>query len=72
MRFAHLMLVWIVALAVAEASAAPALWITQRDGNANGDLLTWNGTSWIAQQPATRDNMQPFLGVNYIIYSMTH
>ena len=36
-------------------------------GSTNGDLLTWTGSNWVAQQPATRDNMQPFLGVNYII-----
>jgi len=37
----------------------------------SGDLLTWNGTNWIAQQPSNQtaglDKMQPFLGVNYII-----
>lgn len=36
-------------------------------GSANGDLLTWDGSNWVARQPARRDNMQPFLGVNYII-----
>jgi microcystin-dependent protein len=36
-------------------------------GSAAGDLLTWTGTNWVAQQPARRNNMQPFLGVNYII-----
>jgi microcystin-dependent protein len=39
-------------------------------GTSNGDLLTWDGNNWIAQQPATipaASNMQPFLGVNYII-----
>ena len=36
-----------------------------------GDLMTWDGFNWIAQKPAVlqfdRDNMQPFLGVNFII-----
>lgn len=37
-----------------------------------GDLLTWDGNNWIAKQPEpeppqTLDNMQPFLGVNYIV-----
>ncbi len=36
-----------------------------------GDLMTWNGSNWIAAQPAvksvTHDNMQPWLGINYII-----
>ena len=41
-------------------------------GTAPGDLLTWDGNNWIAQQPASHthppeDNMQPFLGINYII-----
>jgi len=37
-----------------------------------GDLLTWDGNNWIAQQPAqpplaNPSNMQPYLGINYII-----
>jgi len=40
------------------------------DGTSSGDLLTWNGSNWIAQQPAaTSDasNMQPWLGINHVI-----
>ena len=42
------------------------------DGNVNGDQLFWvtsetEGDSWIARQPQTKDNMQPFLGVNFVI-----
>ena len=36
-----------------------------------GDLMTWDGNNWVAQQPAiqrfTIPNMQPWLGVNYCI-----
>ncbi len=36
-----------------------------------GDLMTWDGNNWIAQQPATQhfslNNMQPYLGIYYII-----
>jgi microcystin-dependent protein len=35
------------------------------------DLLSWNGTTWIARPPAQalldHDNMQPFQAVNFII-----
>ena len=35
------------------------------------DLLTWDGDNWVALPPAfipvTHDNMQPSLGINYII-----
>ncbi len=41
-------------------------------GSADGDMLTWDGTSniWVAAQPATptpQDNMQPYLTINYVI-----
>jgi microcystin-dependent protein len=40
-------------------------------GSSNGDVLTWNGTSWVAAPPApahfTVSNMQPSLGITYII-----
>jgi microcystin-dependent protein len=37
-----------------------------------GDLMTWDGSNWIAAPPAANqgfnlDNMQPFVAVNYII-----
>ncbi|MFH2123863.1 MAG: tail fiber protein [Pseudomonadota bacterium] len=36
-----------------------------------GDLISWNGSNWVAIPPAvksvTHDNMQPWLGINYII-----
>ena len=36
-----------------------------------GDLMTWDGTNWIAKQPATQgftiNNIQPYLAVNFII-----
>lgn len=40
------------------------------DGNAAGDLLTWDGNNWLAQQPAPTSqasSMQPYTAVNYII-----
>ena len=37
------------------------------DGQAIGDVLTWGGNSWFAEQPAPDSNMQPYLAVNYII-----
>lgn len=43
---------------------------TITDGNAPGDLLTWNGNNWIAQQRAAiplASSYQPGLAVNYII-----
>jgi len=40
-------------------------------GPATGDLLTYDGNHWIAQQPAvqrfTINNMQPYLTINFII-----
>lgn len=39
-------------------------------GSFAGDVLTWDGNNWIAQQPpaiAAGDSMQPWLGLNYII-----
>jgi len=36
-----------------------------------GDLIIWDGNNWVAQQPAIQhfnmDNMQPWLGIHYII-----
>ena len=36
-----------------------------------GDLMTWDGNNWIASPPATQqfsvNNMQPYLGINFII-----
>jgi microcystin-dependent protein len=41
------------------------------NGTSAGQVLTWNGANWVAAVPATvtfsLDNMQPWLGVNYII-----
>ncbi len=39
------------------------------DGTVAGDLLTWDGNNWIAQQPAAASgsSMQPYLALNYII-----
>ena len=40
------------------------------DGTSSGDLLTWSGSNWIAQQPAATSeasNMQPWLGINHVI-----
>ena len=40
------------------------------DGTTSGDLLTWDGSNWIAQQPAEtsrESNMQPYLGINHVI-----
>jgi len=41
-------------------------------GTLEGDLLTWDGTNWVARQPRQIsaqpiNNMQPYLGVNFII-----
>jgi microcystin-dependent protein len=36
-----------------------------------GDLMTWDGNNWVAQQPVVQnfnfDNMQPWQGVHFII-----
>ncbi len=41
------------------------------DGSEDGEVLTWESDNWIAKKPtnyqSTYDNMQPWLGVNYII-----
>jgi microcystin-dependent protein len=40
------------------------------DGTSDGDLLTWDGSNWIAEQPAATSaasNMQPWLGINHVI-----
>ena len=40
------------------------------DGTSVGDLLTWDSSNWIAQQPAATSvasNMQPWLGINHVI-----
>ena len=38
---------------------------------APGDLMTWDGNNWVAQQPAVQhfslNNMQPYLGIHFII-----
>lgn len=49
-----------------------ALTIGLNPATSAGDLLTWDGNNWIAkppepEPPQTLDNMQPFLGINYII-----
>lgn len=43
-------------------------------GSANLDVLSWDGSNWVAKQPhlhsvssATVNNMQPYQGVNFII-----
>lgn len=38
-------------------------------GNVSGDLVSWNGASWIATPPsqALDSKYQPFTGINYII-----
>ncbi|WP_432696104.1 tail fiber protein [Marinobacterium sp. YM272] len=37
------------------------------DGTATGEILTWNGSSWIGATPLPENNMQPSLAINYII-----
>ena len=40
------------------------------DGTSAGDLLTWDSSNWIAQQPAATSeasSMQPWLGIHHVI-----